>query len=75
MKKGMVLCLAGSLWLFTGVLGYAQTADKGNSGERKTIHKRSHSRFNAPHSRLEEPESRVAVKNCPLKLCACSRPV
>ena len=53
MKKVTVLCIAGSLWLFTGVLGYAQTIDKGNSGERKTIHKRSHSRFNAPHPRLE----------------------
>ena len=53
MKRITVLCVAGSLWLFTGVLGYAQTADKGNSGERKTIHKRSYSRFHAPHSRLE----------------------
>ena len=53
MKRMTVLCVAGSLWLFTGVLGYAQTIDKGNSGERKTIHKRSHSRFNTPHPRLE----------------------
>jgi hypothetical protein len=53
MKRITVLCVAGSLWLSTGVLGYAQTADNGNSVERKTIHKRSHSRFNAPHPRLE----------------------
>jgi hypothetical protein len=53
MKKVTVLCVAGSLLLFSGVLGYAQPADKGNSGERKTIHKRSNNRSNAPHPRVE----------------------
>ena len=53
MKRMTVLCVAGSLWLLTGGLGYAQTTDKGNSGERQTLHKRSHSQFNAPHHRLE----------------------
>lgn len=62
MKRMTVLCVAGSLWLLTGVLGYAQAADEGNSGERTTLHKRFPSRYYISYPRLERTRAKGSGK-------------
>jgi hypothetical protein len=58
MKRIAVLCIAGSLWWLPGAIGYAQTAEKSDSGEHKLLHKRSPSRFHAPYSRHERTKAK-----------------
>ena len=58
MKRITVLCVAGSLWLLTGAIGYSQITEKSDSGGGK----QSPSRYYTSYPRLERTTTKSSGK-------------
>jgi len=58
MKRITVLCVAGSLWLLTGAIGYSQITEKSDSGGGK----QSPSRYYTSYPRLERTRTKSSGK-------------
>ena len=60
MTRMAILCMAVSVSLVIGGRAYAET--KSDSGEHKTLHKRSTPRYKTPYARLEHPRTKGGAK-------------